>query len=602
MTAPVRVRDASLRDLWLVCRMAFRADPIRAAVVILPFQTIGIAITEWATRAVIDGAVLGDRERVVVWGVIGTLSLAWWVVLALTSFTFDMRLRERMSIALDEHVTTVVGEIPTTEHHDRPDLADNLELLRTDRGLLVGGVSMVSNTTGALGNIVAGAVLLATVDPWAWLIAAAGLPLVFLARRAAAIVESAQRASAEESRRGLHLYDLATDAEAGEELRVFGLTGIVQDRYRTHWRTVDRIRNRANIRAGALVTVGVLGIVTALVVLVTRLADGAARGGVSAGDLALVVSVLLQMVWQLKWLAELGGFLTRTALAAGRIRQLEAHAGAVAQAGAWHDDPAPAPDVLVDGIELHDVTFRYPEAEHATLDSVSLRLPAGSTVAVVGDNGAGKSTLVSLLAGLRRPTAGQITVDGVDLGRIPPSDWFARTSATFQDHADLELVAHETVGVADLSRIGDASAVVPAIERASATDVVDRLEDGLATPLGTTLDGANLSGGQWQKLALARGLHRSDPLLLLLDEPTSALDATAEHRLFESFRSAAADAGRRSGAVTVIVSHRFSTVREADLIVVLDAHGVAEVGTHDELVARAGLYAELYELQAASYR
>jgi ATP-binding cassette subfamily B protein len=227
-------------------------------------------------------------------------------------------------------------------------------------------------------------------------------------------------------------------------------------------------------------------------------------------------------------------------------------------------------------------------------------------VAIVGENGAGKTTLVKLLCKLYEPTAGRILVDGVPLASVRTEELRSRLSGAFQDFFRFELPAREAVGVGDVARLDDAGAVASALERGGAGDVVARLPAGLETRLGPTWPGGvELSHGQWQKLALARGFMRDEPLLLVLDEPTSALDAEAEHALFERWSAAARRAGRGSsdgaGGVTVLVSHRFSTVRMADRIVVLDGARVAEVGSHEELMARGGTYAELYAIQAGAY-
>jgi ATP-binding cassette, subfamily B, bacterial len=235
------------------------------------------------------------------------------------------------------------------------------------------------------------------------------------------------------------------------------------------------------------------------------------------------------------------------------------------------------------------------------LQHVDLTLPAGSVVAVVGENGAGKSTLVKLLARMYAPTSGRITADGIDIGRIDVIAWRERLAGAFQDFARLEFVAGTTVGLGDEPRLDDRVAVGAAVDRAGATPVVDDLRHGLDTQLGPSWDdGVDVSFGQWQKLALARGYMRSEPLLLVLDEPTAALDAETEHALFERFAAGARE-GSADGRVTVLVSHRFSTVRMADLIVVLDGSTVAEVGSHADLMARGGTYAELYSIQARSY-
>jgi ATP-binding cassette subfamily B protein len=236
------------------------------------------------------------------------------------------------------------------------------------------------------------------------------------------------------------------------------------------------------------------------------------------------------------------------------------------------------------------------------LEGVNLKFPAGSTVAIVGENGAGKSTIVKLLCRFYEPTSGTIAVDSADLARIPLHAWRARIAAGFQDFARLEFVARQTVGVGDLPFVDDQAAVEAALERAHAGDVVRQLEHGLSTQLGKShKEGTELSGGQWQKLALGRAMMRELPLLLVLDEPTSALDAEAEHNLFERYAEGARRVGAATGGITVLVSHRFSTVRMADQIVVVADGRVVEAGLHAQLMRNRGLYAELYELQASAY-
>jgi ATP-binding cassette subfamily B protein len=236
------------------------------------------------------------------------------------------------------------------------------------------------------------------------------------------------------------------------------------------------------------------------------------------------------------------------------------------------------------------------------LEDVDLELPAGAVVAIVGENGAGKTTLVKLLSRMYEPTSGRILVDGVELSDIAPDAWRARMGGAFQDFFRYEFLARQTVGLGDLAHMDELPALCAAVERGGADDVLAKLPNGFETQLGPQWDeGIELSFGQWQKLALARGFMRTDPLLLVLDEPTAALDAETEHALFERF-AAAAQTARDDGRITVLVSHRFSTVRMADLIVVLDGAHVVESGTHDELVTRGGLYAELYGIQANAYR
>jgi ATP-binding cassette subfamily B protein len=278
---------------------------------------------------------------------------------------------------------------------------------------------------------------------------------------------------------------------------------------------------------------------------------------------------------------------------------------------AWLEDYAaslvanadlPVPARLDKGIRFEHVSFAYPGTDRLVLQDVSLDLPAGAVVAIVGENGAGKTTLVKLLGKFYQPTSGQIFVDGRPLARMPTDQWRSRLAGAFQDFFRFEFRARHTVGLGDVPRLDDEPAVVQAVGRAGADDVVARLTAGLDTQLGPTWPGGvEVSFGQWQKLALARGFMRDQPLLLVLDEPTAALDAETEHALFERYAAASQNDGQ-AGRITLLVSHRFSTVRMADLIVVLDGARVVEVGSHEDLMARRGPYSELYTIQATAYR
>jgi ATP-binding cassette subfamily B protein len=280
-----------------------------------------------------------------------------------------------------------------------------------------------------------------------------------------------------------------------------------------------------------------------------------------------------------------------------RLAWLEDYAASIAASG---DLPVPA--ALQRGIRVDHVSFSYPGTSRVVLEDVSLNLPAGAVVAIVGENGAGKTTLVKLLAKMYEPSSGSIFLDDTPLARVSAVDWRARLAGAFQDFFRFEFLARHTVGLGDVPRLEDQPAITAAVNRAGAQDVIARLTVGLDTQLGPTWPGgAELSFGQWQKLALARGFMRDEPLLLVLDEPTAALDAETEHALFEQY-AAAAKGVARNGRITVLVSHRFSTVRMADLIVVLDGHKLVEVGSHEELMAKNGPYAELYRIQAAAYR
>jgi len=259
-------------------------------------------------------------------------------------------------------------------------------------------------------------------------------------------------------------------------------------------------------------------------------------------------------------------------------------------------NPVPVAEKFTKGIEFRDVTYRYPGVERPALEHVSFTIQPGETVALVGRNGAGKSTIVKLLGRLYDPTEGQVLIDGHDVREYDPAELRRKVGVMFQDYAMYQLTAGENIGVGNVDLVDDPLAVISAARRGGADDVIAELPKGYETTLGKWFEqGHQLSGGQWQKVALARAFMR-EAQLLILDEPTSALDARAEHDLFARIKELTA------GKMAVFISHRFSTARMADRIIVLENGKVIEAGTHFELMNLNGQYAELFELQAASYR
>jgi ATP-binding cassette subfamily B protein len=258
-----------------------------------------------------------------------------------------------------------------------------------------------------------------------------------------------------------------------------------------------------------------------------------------------------------------------------------------------------APDLAppLRGIVLEDVGFRYAGKDTWALRHIDLTIASGESVALVGENGAGKTTLVKLMTRLYEPTEGRILLDGRDLRDWPRDDLRRRFGVLFQDFNQYQLKVRENVGFGSVEHMDDVPRIERATERGGASELVSSLADGLDAPLGRWFqNGTELSGGQWQKIALARAFMREDADILVLDEPTAALDAEAEHMVFSRFRELA------EGRTTIVISHRFPTVRMARKIIVLDHGSIAESGTHDSLVARGGRYARMFALQAEGYR
>jgi ATP-binding cassette, subfamily B, bacterial len=250
-----------------------------------------------------------------------------------------------------------------------------------------------------------------------------------------------------------------------------------------------------------------------------------------------------------------------------------------------------------DGLRFEDVSFTYPGATRPALEGITLHVPAGSKLAIVGDNGSGKTTLVKLLARLYEPSAGRILLDGLDLRQWDVDALRARIGVIFQDFVRYQLTVGENVGSGDVRAYDDRARWQEAAGKGLAAPFVEEMPRGYDTQLGRWFrDGRELSLGQWQKIALSRAFMRKDADILVLDEPTASMDAEAEVRIFERFRELTQD------QIAIVISHRFSTVRMADDIIVLDAGKIVEHGTHDGLVARGGRYATLFGLQAQGYR
>jgi ATP-binding cassette subfamily B protein len=434
-----------------------------------------------------------------------------------------------------------------------------------------------------------------SVHPLLVVLALFALPTVLSSTWRPAVERAAFEKGAPHDRLGRHLFTLATTAPPGKEVRVTGIGPRLATDRRAAWERWYGPVSSARWRSAVWHTLAWALFGCAYVGGVVFVASGLGR---PAQDVLLVLAAGSRLSSYIGATVGEIGFLRGIWMdGSRRLVWLEDYAASL-EVGA----DQPVPTRLAAGITFEHVSFAYPGTSRLVLDDVSLTLPAGAVVAVVGENGAGKTTLVKLLSKFYEPTSGRILVDGVSLAQMPADEWRSRLAGAYQDFFRFELRARQSVGVGDAARLNDVGAVARAVDRAGADDVVDRLPAGLETQLGPTWpEGVEVSFGQWQKLALARGFMRDGPLLLVLDEPTAALDAETEHALFERYAAGAREASD-DGRITVLVSHRFSTVRMADLIVVLDGSRVVEVGAHEDLMARGGQYAELYGIQAAAYR
>jgi ATP-binding cassette subfamily B protein len=624
-TVPVqKIEDLppALRSMWRLCKLGYQHEPrlMLAAFILSQLAALPDAlIALWL--ALLGQGVLTNSPRFIAIAAIGlgVSATATWF-LRIVSTRVQRKFRDKVTIALESHVARLQATVATIAHHERPEYLDRLAMLRNQVFVLDHMYMSVFSTCGWMLRLGITIALLASIHPALVLLAVFAVPTVLTSTWRPAVERTAQQLAAPANRLARHLFTVATTASPGKEVRVTGIGNrLVKERHAAWERGYAPI---SEARWGSALW-------HTLAWAVFGLAYVGAVVFVSSGLAAPASTVLLVLAAGARLSAYIGATVGEIGFLRGfwmdgsrRLAWLEDYAASLVASA---DRPVPA--MLRSGIRFDHVSFAYPGTSRLVLNDVSLTLPAGSVVAVVGENGAGKTTLVKLLAKMYEPTTGSILIDDTPLARMPAAEWRSRLAGAFQDFFRFEFRARHTVGVGDVPRLDDEPAVVTAVGRAGADDVVARLTSGLETQLGPTWPGGvEVSFGQWQKLALARGFMRDRPLLLVLDEPTAALDAETEHALFERYASAvhgtrdlrnhpdarahadhADRSGERSGApdagrITILVSHRFSTVRMADLIIVLDGARLVEAGSHEELMAKGGQYAELYGIQAAAYR
>jgi ATP-binding cassette subfamily B protein len=594
--------NRSVRHLPRLCREAVRlvwAAGRRELLVVLAIKVVnglGLAAVLLLGKGLLDEVIAAGRSGTGAGTVLPRLLLLT-VVMAGLGFlaAIGREHREILAELASRHAQSQIIDVACAvelEAYDTPAFHDRL--VRAAGGGQFRPWQVVEGLTGLAGAAIgiAGITLaLLAIQPWLVpLVLAAAVPLLIAVARGGELMFGFRHRMTETERRRNYLYMLLAGKDAAKELRAFGLEGFLRERFdrlydehMTELRKMTRRRLRVSLLGNLATTVVLAGIVATLLVLALNGRIGLADAGTAAGAVFVLGERLMNAVFSAGMLYESSLFIDDFTSFVAMAPEVEARRSR---------GPAPAG---FRRLQVEDVTFTYPSATTPALTGVSIEIGAGEIVALVGENGSGKTTLAKLLCRLYLPHEGRVLWDGVDTATVDPDGLRRSVAVIFQDFLHYALPAAENIGMGRHQRIGDTVAVRGAAVHAGADDFLARLPKGYETVLGPEFEGGKeLSVGQWQRVALARAFFRDAPFIIL-DEPTAALDARAEHELFESIRTLC------RGRSVLLISHRFSSVRSADRIYVLDGGQVVEAGSHDELMEVGGRYAELFTLQASAY-
>jgi len=576
---------------------------LRLVRAVLPVMTLYVGkliIDEVMARASVGGSpvsivewVRGVASHRLLWLLAAELALAVCSdVLGRLVSLFDSLLAEQFSnstsIRLMEHAATL-----DLEDFEDSEQQDKLERARRQAS---GRMSLMNQLFGQVQDMITIATFgigMVAYAPWLILLLFVALIPAFLGEAYFNERSYSLMYSRTADRRELdYIRQTGASVETAKEVKIFGLNGFLIERYRKLAADFYLANRRLAIRragwGGVLTALGTIGYYVAYALIVFRTLSGQ----FSIGDLTFLAGSFRRLRTLLEGL--LIGF-TQTASQALYLDDLFSFFE-VQPDIQTPPDPRPFPAALLEGIVFDGVGFRYPGADRWAVRNLSFTLRAGEVLALVGENGAGKTTIVKLLARLYDPDEGRILIDGHDMREYDLDQLRANIGVIFQDFVRYNMTAGDNIAVGRIEARDDQARIAVAAERSLASDVIAKLPKGYDQPLGKRFrKGVDLSGGEWQKVAIARAYMRSAQLLIL-DEPTAALDARAEYEVFERFKELS------DGKTGVLISHRFSSVRMADRILVLDDGRVEASGTHAELLVARGRYAELFELQAAGYR
>jgi ATP-binding cassette subfamily B protein len=601
----------SARTLRVVVRLICSASPLGVLAVVLLTVAGGLvpAVTAWLTRSVLNDLAAGGhgpghldiRRLVTLAAILGVVGLVSGVMPQAQNY-LQAQARRQIGLAFQDRMYRAINSFPGLSRFESPVFQDKI---RIAQNVVNANPYQLVGSTLQMGQAAITAVsfigFLEVTNPVLTAIVAATAVPVIVAEIVMSRTEArVQWNTTPASRRQFFYGSLLADAKAAKEVRLFGLGDFLRNRMVRDTKFINAERRAVDRRIlGVQSSLEVLSSVVSAAGLIWTVREATA-GRLSIGDVSMFIAAVAGTQNGISNVVAQFGTVYQSLLLLGHFVDIISAQPDLAVAGS----PQPAAPMR-SGIELRDVWFRYDTGHPWVLRGVSMYIPFGKTVAIIGLNGAGKTTLVKLLCRMYDVQRGSIRWDDADIRALAPEDLRERIGTVFQDYMTYDLTAAENVGIGDLSRIDDRAAVRHAAAQAGIDDALASLPQEYDTMLSRIFlsnkdkknpeTGVVLSGGQWQRVALARGLMRADRDLLILDEPSSGLDAEAEHAIHRQLRAI------RKGRTSVLISHRLGSVRDADIIFVLAGGRIAERGTHEELMAARGEYHKLFQLQASGY-
>jgi ATP-binding cassette, subfamily B, bacterial len=595
-----RDRVTALRNVPPVLKIVWEAGPVVVSLGLvfrLVLALLPVAAT-WIAARIVDivHLSLSSHEPVPtrLWWLVGAeFGVALFSGLVSRGIDYlDALLADKYTRHVSIRVMQHASSLDLTAYED-PVFYDRLERARvqaTDRLGMIQSIGRLVQQAITAGSF---SIAIFVFSPWLLLLLIIGILPAFIGESHFAFLGYAKNFRQTPAKRELdYLRVVGGSREAAKELKLFGLRKFLVDRFtrlsdQIYEEDVDLARRR--LIAGAFLSmIGTGGYYGAYLYIIWRTVEGAIAFGSMVfltGAIMQASTAIQQIFSTLSSIADQALFLTDLLAFFGMRPTISSKPNAL-----------PAPRPIVRGFEFRNVSFRYPDTERMVLNNLNLFLHVRERVALIGENGEGKTTLVKLLTRLYDPTEGQILLDGIDLREYDLDDLYREIGVIFQDFMRYEMTARENIAVGKIEEVNNLDLLKAAADKSLADDVIQRLPLQYQQQLGRRFEnGVDLSGGEWQKLALARAYLR-DAQVLILDEPTAALDARSEYEVFQRF------AELTTGKTALFISHRFSTVRMADRIIVMEKGRIIEDGSHDKLTRLAGRYAEMFELQAASYR